>query len=136
LQDSDEFIDRALNSGPASVSSVSKTIDKTVLLAAPEHTRKNKCYLVCFVICTHWSFTLIITLLIVANTFVLALDKYPEDPELNNTTDILNEFFTWAFFLEMVIKLFGLGFKEYSRDQFNIFDAVVVILSIIDTIVG
>jgi len=34
----------------------------------------------------------------------------------------------------MVIKLFGLGFKEYSRDSFNLFDAVVVILSLVEVV--
>jgi len=34
----------------------------------------------------------------------------------------------------MVIKLLGLGLKEYSRDQFNIFDAIVVVLSLIDMV--
>ena len=35
----------------------------------------------------------------------------------------------------MIIKLFGLGFKEYARDSFNLFDALVVVLSIVDIIV-
>ena len=76
-----------------------------------------------------------ITILIIANTIVLALDKYPEDTELVNISEILNEFFTWAFVAEMIIKLLGLGFKEYVRDSFNIFDAIIVILSIVDIIV-
>ena len=34
----------------------------------------------------------------------------------------------------MVIKLLGLGFREYARDSFNLFDAAIVILSIIEII--
>lgn len=34
----------------------------------------------------------------------------------------------------MVIKLLGLGIKEYTRDGFNIFDAVLVIVSLIDLV--
>lgn len=79
-------------------------------------------------------FTLFITLLIVANTIVLALDKFPEDPEVTKITEVLNNFFTWAFVAEMIIKLFGLGFKEYTRDSFNIFDALIVVLSMIDLV--
>ena len=75
---------------------------------------------------------MLITLLIVFNTVVLALDKYPEDPDLNKVTQSLNTFFTWAFVVEMVIKLIGLGFKEYARDSFNIFDALIVVLSLIE----
>jgi hypothetical protein len=34
----------------------------------------------------------------------------------------------------MIIKLIGLGFKEYVKDTFNIFDAVVVALSLIELV--
>ena len=48
---------------------------------------------------------------------------------------ILNDIFSYLFIGEMVIKLIGLGFREYCRDSFNIFDAVVVILTIVDMII-
>ena len=35
----------------------------------------------------------------------------------------------------MIIKLIGLGFREYARDSFNIFDAIVVVLSVLDLII-
>ena len=76
-----------------------------------------------------------ITLLIVANTVILALESYPEDPSTLEISVILNEFFTWAFFVEMIVKLIGLGFREYARDSYNLFDAVVMVLSFIDIIV-
>lgn len=44
-------------------------------------------------------------------------------------------FFTWVFIGEMVIKLLGLGVREYARDSFNLFDATIIILSIVDMIV-
>lgn len=34
----------------------------------------------------------------------------------------------------MIIKLVGFGIKEYLRDKFNIFDAIVVILCLADNI--
>ena len=76
-----------------------------------------------------------ITLLIGANIVVLAMDKYPENPAFEKIHGNLNIFFTCFFVAEMVIKLLGLGFKEYTRDHFNIFDALVVVLSLIDMIV-
>lgn len=36
----------------------------------------------------------------------------------------------------MVLKLFGLGFKKFVVDNFNVFDGVVVIISIIDLCIG
>lgn len=42
--------------------------------------------------------------------------------------------FSWIFTVEMIIKLTGLGIREYVRDSFNIFDASIVILSLVDNI--
>lgn len=36
----------------------------------------------------------------------------------------------------MIIKLIGLGFKEYIRDTFNVFDCLLVILSVIDFVLS
>ena len=63
------------------------------------------------------------------------MDKYPEDEDLSEVTSLLNNIFTYCFILEMIIKLIGLGFREYSRDSFNIFDAIVVVLSVVDIII-
>ncbi len=38
--------------------------------------------------------------------------------------------------MEMIIKNMGMGPKLYIKDKFNIFDAVVVIFSIIDVVVS
>jgi hypothetical protein len=32
----------------------------------------------------------------------------------------------------MIVKLLGLGFKEYAKDTFNLFDAVIVTLSMVE----
>lgn len=46
----------------------------------------------------------------------------------------LNQIFSWVFTAEMIIKLIGLGAKEYVRDTFNLFDAFIVITSLVDNI--
>ena len=101
----------------------------------PLRAQNNKLYYCCYIICTHWLFTLFITILIVANTIVLALEKYPEDKDTLEIADIFNTIFTWSFVAELVIKLIGLGVREYARDSFNLFDALVVVLSLVDIIV-
>ena len=77
-------------------------------------------------------FTLLITLMIILNTLVLASDRYPETDELKAEAEMLNTFFTYCFLAEMVIKLLGLGVKEYTRDGFNLFDAAIVVLSMVE----
>lgn len=41
-------------------------------------------------------------------------------------------FFVWAFTIEMIMKLIGLGLKNYVRDKFNLFDGLIVVLSLVD----
>ena len=33
---------------------------------------------------------------------------------------------------ELILKLFGLGFREYVRDYFNVFDAVLVAITLLE----
>ena len=107
-----------------------------VSVSVPERTRKSKFYFACYRICTHWTFTVIITFFIIANTVVLALEKFPEEEQKTMIANILNDVFTVAFLIEMVIKLLGLGFKEYSRDSFNLFDAFIVVVSLVDMVIS
>jgi len=46
--------------------------------------------------------------------------------------EIFNEFFTWIFVLEMIMKIVGLGYGSYVKDKYNLFDAVIVIISLVD----
>ena len=85
-----------------------------------------------FKVCSNGFFVNFITFLIVGNTIVLAMDRHEISHEEKAVLNSLNDFFTWAFVGEMVIKLFGLGFKEYAKDSFNLFDAVVVVLSLVE----
>lgn len=50
--------------------------------------------------------------------------------------EYFNLVFTAIFFVEMVIKLLGFGVKGYVRDRFNIFDGLVVVISIADITVS
>ena len=104
-------------------------------LYIPDRTKKYKIYAICYTICTHWTFFFFISMLIIANTIVLAFEKYPGDPTREKISDLLNTVFTWAFVAEMIIKLIGLGFRVYARDNFNLFDAAIVVLAGVDMIV-
>jgi Ion transport protein len=78
-------------------------------------------------------FTLFINSCIVLNTLVLAVDRYPSlGNELDYLLDMINIVFFGIFTMEMLIKLFGMGPKNYVRDSFNIFDALIVVLSVAD----
>lgn len=69
-------------------------------------------------------------LAILLNTVQLAMDRYPE-PEKTFLTDS-NLFFTILFASESVLKIFGLTFKKFKSDGFNLFDLFIVLASILE----
>lgn len=81
---------------------------------------------------TSVSFNFFIFLLIIGNTFTLALYRYDQSDLKTEILSWCNEFFTWAFTLELVFKIIGLGCNNYTKDVWNKFDAVVVTISLID----
>ena len=60
-------------------------------------------------------FEMVITSLIILNTVGLALDSDPPVQELQEFLDIMNYVFTGVFFLEMVLKIIGLGLCVYLQ---------------------
>lgn len=72
------------------------------------------------------------TILILLNTLVLAIEHYDQSIEKEEFLKLCNTCFTWLFFAEMVFKLVGLGPALYQRDIYNVFDAIVVVFSLVD----
>ena len=40
--------------------------------------------------------------------------------------------FVWIFTCEMFFKLIGFGVKNYVKDKFNVFDGIIVDISLVD----
>lgn len=76
------------------------------------------------------------TLVILFNTIILSLDKYPDTDDLAGIFEKFNFTFTAFFIIEMVTKLLGLGFKGYIWDPYNVFDAIIVIASASDLLIS
>lgn len=74
-------------------------------------------------------------LAIFINTLALSLDRYPISEKENKTLEDVNDAMVVVFLFEMLIKIAGLGFKEYSQDSFNLFDAIIVLISIIELVI-
>jgi len=79
---------------------------------------------------THPWFSQFILWCVVLNTAVLAC-QWPDMPEdLEGKLEVANTGFMVLFFFEMVLKIAGLGFKDYISDNWNRFDAAIVCLSL------
>ena len=75
-----------------------------------------------------------LTLCVLINTIVMAMDSYDIDTQTLNTLEFMNEIFTWIFIVEMTIKLMARGVKKYVQEPMNLLDGGVVILSIVEII--
>jgi hypothetical protein len=69
---------------------------------------------------------------ILLNTAGLAMDSYPIDPLEAYILDLSNTVFTGVFVCEMLIKVWGYGVIGYFRDLLNVFDALIVVVSVLD----
>jgi voltage-gated sodium channel len=70
-------------------------------------------------------------LIILLNTLMLSLDKYPDyDSSVENIFSYLNIFFVFFFTMESTLKIVGLGVRPFFYDSFNCFDFIVVISSL------
>jgi len=78
------------------------------------------------------SFNSFVMLCIVANTIVLALVWPNQSEELQDILEIMNGAFTWFFFMEMILKIIGLGPHYYWSDSWNRFDALIVVVSVLE----
>jgi len=82
------------------------------------------------------AFNVGVSLCILINTIVLALDTHPIEVGMEKAIEIANLVFYFIFLAEMFIKLMGLGFRSYFKDSYNIFDFLIVLLSTIDVLLN
>ncbi|XP_066996688.2 muscle calcium channel subunit alpha-1 isoform X2 [Anabrus simplex] len=76
------------------------------------------------------AFYWLIIMLVFLNTVVLATEHYQQPKWLDDFQDWTNLFFVALFSMEMLIKMYSLGFQGYFVSLFNRFDCFVVIGSI------
>uniref|UniRef100_A0A1Q3G4E2 Voltage-dependent L-type calcium channel subunit alpha n=2 Tax=Culex tarsalis TaxID=7177 RepID=A0A1Q3G4E2_CULTA len=76
------------------------------------------------------AFYWLIIVLVFLNTGVLATEHYQQPPWLDDFQEYTNMFFVALFTMEMLLKMYSLGFQGYFVSLFNRFDCFVVIGSI------
>jgi hypothetical protein len=73
----------------------------------------------------------IIMFVIILNTVILSLDKYPEfNPSVLKFFSALNLLFTVIFTVEVVLKMTAFGVREFCKEGFNVFDLFIVMASL------
>jgi len=80
------------------------------------------------------AFYWLIIILVFLNTGVLATEHYRQPPWLDFFQEATNIFFVVLFTLEMLLKMYSIGFQGYFVSLFNRFDCFVVISSIMELV--
>ncbi|XP_045484107.1 sodium channel protein para isoform X16 [Pieris rapae] len=75
---------------------------------------------------------LFITLCIVVNTLFMALDHHDMDKDMERALKSGNYFFTATFGIEAMLKLIAMSPKYYFQEGWNIFDFIIVALSLLE----
>ena len=95
-------------------------------------SHQNCFYRICFIIVCSALFNILITALIIYNTYILAIYHFEwtlEEEEYRDQTDSL---FVAIFSAEILLKFVGLGFHGFKMDSFNNFDFCIVLMSYIE----
>ena len=74
-----------------------------------------------------------IILMVILNTISLGMENINRE-KYQAKRDQANLVFTWIFIVEMLLKLYVMGVKEYVRDTMCLFDGVIVATSVMDLI--
>ncbi|XP_018593847.1 LOW QUALITY PROTEIN: voltage-dependent T-type calcium channel subunit alpha-1I-like [Scleropages formosus] len=75
-----------------------------------------------------------IMIAILINTISMGIEHHDQPEELTNVLEISNIVFTSMFTLEMILKLTAFGFFSYLRNPYNIFDGIIVIISVCEIV--
>ncbi|XP_065662159.1 sodium channel protein type 9 subunit alpha isoform X5 [Hydra vulgaris] len=137
-------------SGPSPVKDVDGVLFYTIENSPPKKKKKktkvvilppelssnpnfyNKVRVLFYKIVSHSLFEGFITACIMLNTLLMALEHHNMSAKLTKITEIFNYVFTGIFIFEMMIKLVGYTPRGYVQNKWNLFDGVLVILSVID----
>jgi len=80
-------------------------------------------------------FNYFVLLVIVANTVILAANTPVIDQKTADIMEVFNMSFTVFFTIEAIIKILGLGIKGYLSDSWNVFDAIIVVVSDVELVI-
>jgi hypothetical protein len=81
---------------------------------------------------THIYFEQFIIGCILANTVTLSLERHNQPDSEKCALEMINLTLTLMFLMEMVVKMIGLGVVDYIIDPWNLFDATIVGISLLE----
>jgi Ion transport protein len=102
-----------------------------------ERRKSSQIFRIALIIAESQYFSYFIAISIAINTFILSLDKYPENFSQTQIVEKMNLLFAVIFAFDLVIKLLAFGIKSFFKGSwFNTFDFVIVVASTIDIVLS
>ena len=86
----------------------------------------------CYKLISHQYFIIFSMSMIFLNTIVLASEHYQQSTSWTNVLELSNLIFTLYFTIEVIIVYIGQGYNYFFKDGYNIFDLIIVFLSLIE----
>lgn len=75
-------------------------------------------------------------ILVIANLISISFDHYPIEISKLTMIETWNIIFTFAYILEFIIKVVGLGYIGFFKESgFNIYDTIIAFIGLLDIIV-
>ncbi|XP_008433140.1 voltage-dependent T-type calcium channel subunit alpha-1I-like isoform X2 [Poecilia reticulata] len=75
-----------------------------------------------------------IMIAILINTISMGIEHHEQPEQLTNVLEICNIVFTSMFSMEMILKLTAFGSFNYLRNPYNVFDGIIVIISVCEIV--
>jgi len=91
---------------------------------------KNKLTFLCYRIIEQPIFKYFMDLMVIANTIILGSDYDGINENSSNLLDLLNYIFIAIFTIEIIVKLVGLGLKDFFSKKFNIIEMIIIVISV------
>jgi len=85
----------------------------------------------CYLIVDSVKFDAFIMVCILLNVVVMAFSYNGQSAGYALALNVLNEIFSLIFLVEMILKLTAFPVKTYVRDKWNVFDATIVMISVV-----
>ncbi|XP_077337609.1 voltage-dependent L-type calcium channel subunit alpha-1S isoform X2 [Lithobates pipiens] len=74
----------------------------------------------------------LVIIMILLNTVIIATEHHHQPDSLTKAQDIANEVLLALFTMEMIVKIYALGFQSYFMSLFNRFDSFVVCTGLLE----
>lgn len=108
---------------------------RKVLRVPSRDTFHGNIQYICRCIVGHYLFSTLVTGLIFANAVILVIEheKLLDHPHELKILRYINNSIVFSFCVEMALRMLALGLRKYFKSYFNIFDCIIVIVSVVDT---